>query len=133
MITDPSAALAGFLLPFGAHKGSGLSMAVDLLSGVLSGGHFLTDVVTWVDNATVAQGTGHFFVLIDPVRLIGRDAYESAMTRFRSLLEDTPAADPAEPVQLPGQRELARRARSLRDGVTLPATLLAELRGLASG
>jgi LDH2 family malate/lactate/ureidoglycolate dehydrogenase len=35
--TDPAAALGGFLLPFGGHKGSGLSQAVDLLSAVLSG------------------------------------------------------------------------------------------------
>ena len=126
--TDPAAALAGFLLPFGAHKGSGLSMAVDLLSGVLSGARFLTDVVTWVDNATEPQGTGHFFVLIDPARLTGRDAYAAAMARFRELIKQTPAADPSEPVLLPGERELARRARALAHGVELPAALLAELR-----
>src|SRR3546814_17726672 len=39
---DPVAALGGFLLPFGAHKGSGLSQAIALLSGVLAGGRFLT-------------------------------------------------------------------------------------------
>ncbi len=128
--TDPAAALAGLLLPFGAHKGSGLSMAVDVLSGVLSGARFLTDVVTWVDNATEAQGTGHFFVLIDPARLIGREAYAAAMARFRELIKDTPAADPAEPVLLPGERELARRERSLAHGVELPSALLDELRAL---
>jgi ureidoglycolate dehydrogenase (NAD+) len=126
--TDPAAALAGFLLPFGAHKGSGLSMAVDLLSGVLSGARFLTDVVTWVDNATEPQGTGHFFVLIDPARLTGREAYAAAMARFRELITQTPAADPAEPVLLPGERELARRAQALAHGVELPAALIAELR-----
>jgi len=129
--TDPAAALAGLLLPFGGHKGSGLSMAVDLLSGVLSGARFLTDVVTWVDNATEAQGTGHFFLLLDPARLIGREAYDSAMARFRQLIKQTPAADPAAPVLLPGERELARRAKALQEGVQLPAALMAELRELA--
>jgi ureidoglycolate dehydrogenase (NAD+) len=126
--TDPAAALAGFLLPLGGHKGSGLSMAVDLLSGVLSGARFLTDVVSWVDNATEPQGAGHFFLLIDPARLIGREAYAAAMARFRQLIKQTPAADPAAPVLLPGERELARRARALEHGVELPAALLAELR-----
>jgi len=129
--TDPAAALAGLLLPFGAHKGSGLSMAVDLLSGVLSGARFLTDVVTWVDNATEAQGTGHFFLLLDPARLTGREAYDGAMARFRQLIKRTPAADPAAPVLLPGERELARRAKALQEGVQLPAALMAELRELA--
>jgi len=126
--TDPAAALAGFLLPFGAHKGSGLSMAVDLLSGVLPGARFLTDVVTWVDNATEPQGTGHFFLLLDPARLTGREAYAAAMARFRELIKQTPAADPCAPVLLPGERELARRARALAHGVELPAALMEELR-----
>ena len=35
---DPAAALAGAFLTFGGHKGSGLSLIVELLGGVLSGG-----------------------------------------------------------------------------------------------
>jgi LDH2 family malate/lactate/ureidoglycolate dehydrogenase len=129
--TDPAEALAGFLLPFGAHKGSGLSMAVDLFSAVLSGARFLTDVSSWVDRPNEAQGIGHFFLLIDPARLIGREAYAAAMARFRDIVRATPAADPAQPVLLPGERELARRARALREGIEVPAALLAELRALS--
>src|SRR3546814_14123563 len=54
--TDPVAALGGFLLPFGAHKGSGLSQAIELLSGVLAGGRFLPAIHTWPDFP--AQPTG---------------------------------------------------------------------------
>ena len=106
-------------------------MAVDLLSGVLSGARFLTDVVSWVDNATEPQSVGHFFLLLDPARLVGREAYAAEMARFRKLIKDTPAADPAQPVMLPGERELARRVRALKEGVSLPEALLAELRALA--
>jgi LDH2 family malate/lactate/ureidoglycolate dehydrogenase len=128
--TDPAAALEGFLLPFGAHKGSGLALAVDLLAGALSGARFLTDVVTWVGNDERPQGVGHFFLALDPARLAGREAWNAAMARFRAVLLDTPAADPDEPVRLPGARELERRARSLAEGVSLSLTLLDELRAL---
>jgi LDH2 family malate/lactate/ureidoglycolate dehydrogenase len=128
--TDPAAALEGFLLPFGAHKGSGLALAVDLLAGALSGARFLTDVVTWVGNDERAQGVGHFFLALDPARLAGREAWHAAIVRFRALVLDTPPADPAEPVRLPGARELERRARALAEGVSLPLTLLDELRAL---
>jgi len=128
--TDPAAALEGFLLPFGAHKGSGLALAVDLLAGALSGARFLTDVVTWVGNDERPQGVGHFFLALDPARLAGREAWSAAMARFRALLLDTPAADPDEPVRLPGARELERRARSLAEGVSLSLTLLDELHAL---
>src|SRR5690606_28704044 len=45
--TDPKAALDGFLLPVGGYKGYGLSAAVDMLTGVLSGAAFLTHVRSW--------------------------------------------------------------------------------------
>src|SRR4029079_1033437 len=38
--TDPKAALAGVVLPIGGYKGSGLSMLMDILGGVISGSAF---------------------------------------------------------------------------------------------
>ncbi len=131
--TDPVAALEGFLLPFGGHKGSGLSQAVDLLSGVLTGARFLTDVSPWMEAPEQPSGTGHFFLLIDPARLLGAAAYSAAMERFRHLIRSTPPADPARPVQLPGEREQRRRAEALVKGVEIPAELMAQIRALASG
>jgi LDH2 family malate/lactate/ureidoglycolate dehydrogenase len=131
--TDPEAALAGFLLPFGGHKGSGLAQAVDVLSGVLSGARFLTDITPWTEFPDQASGTGHFFVLIDPARLLGAEAYGKAMARFREIVQGTPPADARQPVQLPGEREQERRNAALRDGIRLPADLLEKIRVLASG
>jgi LDH2 family malate/lactate/ureidoglycolate dehydrogenase len=131
--TDPVAALAGFLLPFGGHKGSGLSQAVDLLSGVLSGARFLTDITAWTDFPEQPPGTGHFFLLIDPRRLLGGEAYDAAIARFSGVVRGTPAADPAQPVQLPGEREQRCRDEALREGVVLPRELMAKIEALASG
>ncbi len=131
--TDPVAALEGFLLPFGGHKGSGLSQAVDLLSGVLSGARFLTDISPWTDYPERPCGTGHFFLLLDPARLLGAAQYEAAVERFRRLIRETPPADPAQPVQIPGEREQLRRAEALRDGVGIPEELLRQIEALAEG
>ena len=129
---DPAEALKGFLLPFGGHKGSGLSLAVDMLSGVLSGARFLTDISPWTDYPERPCGTGHFFLLIDPKRLLGAEAYGAAIARFRELVQTTPAADDAAPVQLPGQREQDRRRAALNDGITLPADLMEKIQALGS-
>jgi len=128
--TDPAEALAGFLVPFGGHKGSGLSQAVDMLCGVISGARFLTGISSWLDNPEAPQGLGHFYLLIDPARLIGRARFDAAMASFRDIVTGTPPADPAVPVQLPGQREQEARARALRQGIALPDDLLASLRNL---
>ena len=131
--TDPAEALAGSLLAVGGYKGSGLSLAVDMLSGVLTGATFLTDISSWSEEPGVPSGLGHFFLLVDPGRLLGSQAFAAAMERFKEIVAGTPRADAATPVLLPGQREQERRRAALRDGVDLPRELLAAIRKLASG
>jgi LDH2 family malate/lactate/ureidoglycolate dehydrogenase len=130
--TDPAAALAGSLLAVGGYKGSGLSLAMDMLSGVLTGATFLTDVSSWSEDPGVPSGLGHFFLLIDPGRLLGTQAFADAMERFKAIVSGTPRADAATPVLLPGQREQERRRAALRDGVDLRRDLLITIRKLAA-
>lgn len=103
--TDPIRALDGFLMPIGGHKGYGLALAVDLLCGVASGGRFLSEIQTWVTDTGQPQGLGHFFILIDPDRLIGRDLYNSRMADFCRIIKETEPLNAEKPVLLPGEPE----------------------------
>ncbi|MGJ3260486.1 MAG: Ldh family oxidoreductase [Rhodospirillales bacterium] len=129
--TDPVAANEGFLIAVGGHKGSGLSMAVDILSDLICGATFLTGIASWTDDITAKQGLGHFFLLIDPARLIGREAYDARMGEFQSIIRGTPPADPARPVLMPGELEQTAMAAARRDGIEINDKLLAEVRTLA--
>ena len=128
---DAGEALKGFLSPMGGHKGSGLALAVDILCGALTGGRFLTDIASWSDNPDAPSGLGHFFWLLDPDRLIGGEAFAAAMARFKKIVLDTPPAQPASPVLLPGQREQERRRAAAQHGIDLPGDLLQSIRRLA--
>ena len=130
---DPVEALKGFLAPMGGHKGSGMSQAIDILSGVLNGAKFLSGIPSWMENPEIPSELGHFFILIDPARLLGRDAYNQAMESFRDIVLGTPAADPAEPVRLPGQTEQALRANSIKNGLTVSDNLIEEIKSLGDG
>jgi LDH2 family malate/lactate/ureidoglycolate dehydrogenase len=130
--TDPAAALEGFLSAMGGHKGSGLSQAIDILGGVLSGAQFLTGISSWTDHPERPSNIGHFFMLLDPGRLIGKDAFAEAMTRFRDIILTTPPSDPTQPVILPGQAEQERRRQAKANGLTLPKNLIDEIKALAS-
>lgn len=129
--SDPAAALAGFLSPMGGHKGSGLSQAIDILGGALSGGRFLSGISSWVEHPELPSNIGHFFVLLDPGRLIGTEAFAEAMARFRDIVVTTPPADPARPVMLPGQAEQERRRRAIAEGLALRKDLVDEIEALA--
>ena len=122
--TDPVAALKGCLLPFGGYKGYGLALCVDLMAGLLSGAAYLTHVSPWVERPEAPQNLGHVFVLIDAARLLPAAELHRCMQDFGSILRSAPAVDPARPVMLPGEREIAHLRRAERDGiVTLPTTL----------
>ena len=130
--TDPRAALDGFLLPFGGYKGYGLAVMVDLFAGLLSGAAYLTHVKSWVDEPGEAQNLGHFFVLIDTARL-GLTDLAARMDDFAGILHGSPAADPASPVRLPGEREIARMRAQRAGGIALDAKVLDYLELRAAG
>jgi LDH2 family malate/lactate/ureidoglycolate dehydrogenase len=125
--TDAKAALDGFLLPIGGYKGYGLAVMIDLFAGLLSGAAFLTKVKSWVDDPDEPQNLGHFFILIDTKRLMPAATLAERMAQFGDILHDTPLADPAVPIRLPGEMELASHARAKREGLLMSNAVLAEL------
>lgn len=128
--TDPAEALKGFLLPIGGYKGYGLSLAVDMLVGVLSGAAYLTHVSSWVDAPEAPQDLGHAFILIDSARLGPTDWLADRMRDAGRILRDTPPADPDRPVLLPGDRELDRLDAARANGVIMAPDVLREMGAL---
>lgn len=129
---DAQAALDGFLLPIGGHKGYGLALIVDLFAGLLSGASYLTHVSSWSDHPEAPQDLGHFFFLIDTARLGPADWLAARMRDFAAIIHGTPPADPASPVLLPGEIELDRLERHRREGIALDPALLSRLQALAA-
>jgi LDH2 family malate/lactate/ureidoglycolate dehydrogenase len=129
--TDPNAALDGFLLPIGGHKGYGLALIVDLFAGLLSGAAFLTKVKSWSDEPDQPQDLGHFFFIIDTKVLGSPEWLAARMQEFKQILHDAPAADPSRPVLLPGEIEMNSLARQRRDGISLDEAVLSMLRSHA--
>jgi len=130
--TDPRAAVEGFLQPFGGYKGYGLAVMVDLFAGVLSGAEYLTRVGNWIDAPARPQKIGHFFVVIDTARLGTTEWLAARVADFAAIIHDTPPADPARPVMLPGEIEMAHLERQRRDGLDVDRALVAKLEQWAS-
>ena len=125
--TDPAAALEGFLLPIGGHKGYGLALLVDLFAGLLSGAAYLTHVKSWVDAPDEPQNLGHFFILIDTRHLGSTTWLAQRMNDFAAILHGSPPAEASRPVLVPGEIELDNLARHRRDGLALDPAVLALL------
>jgi ureidoglycolate dehydrogenase (NAD+) len=130
--TDPVKAMAGALLTFGGHKGSGISLLIDLLAGILPGGRSGPEIVPLYQRLAESQGVGHLFIALkveafSPLEAFGHRVDET-LRRIKSL---PPAAD-AERAFIPGELELRREKQYALDGIPLPSDAVAELNRVAA-
>lgn len=124
---DPKAILeGGALLPFGGHKGSALSMMVELLAAALTGGNFSFEF-DWSNHpGAKTPWTGQLLIVIDPSKTAGQDFAQ----RSQELVRQMHAVGLR---RLPGDRRHRTRAKAVQEGILLDGDELARLRTLAQG
>lgn len=125
--TDPQVMFqepCGALLPIGEHKGYGLALLCELLSGLLTGGGTIQP-----GNPRRGSIVNHMLsIIIDPTRLVAQDWLHAELDALIAYAKASPPAAPALPVQVAGEPEQATRALRLRDGIPLdPVTWAAIL------
>lgn len=120
----------GGLTPLGgtpamsSHKGYGLALLAQVLGGTL-GGSALSAARRRKPGEP--DDVGHFFLALDPAAFREAGSFADEMDELIDLMHETPAADAARPVLVPGDPEAAERARRLREGVPIPPALHARL------
>ena len=123
--TDPHAALNGMMLPFGGAKGAMLALMVELLCVALAGAQFGAEAGSFLTAEGPRSRVGQLFWIVDPGALAGTGTYlERIETLIALMLAD-------EEVRLPGYRRDDLAIQSERQGISLPAALLAQLEAFA--
>jgi len=121
---DPSEVIqGGALLPLGGpaelrgYKGYGLSLLVDLLSGVLSGAAFGNNVgkPSNVHNADV----GHFFAAIKIENFRPLEFFKSDMDDYIRTLKGVPKLPGQDRIYIHGEKEFELTEKHLAEGVPL--------------
>ncbi len=136
--TTPEAALEGALHPLGGeestagYKGYGLSLAVDLLSGVLGGAAYGPNILGLFSTAGPSD-LGQTFIAIDPAAIDAPGAFEERLAGYLEGLVAAPTV-PGAPgrVLVAGEPEAAAEARSDAQGVMIDAVHAANLAVLGS-
>ena len=126
--TDPQAASIQHLQWFGGHKGFGIGMLVEILSGVLTGSSFgRTEISDSPLTGMQRVSKGYLFLTLDVSRFLPLEEFRA---RTDALIRDVHAAEPAEGVEriyVPGEIEHLRRGERLDAGIPLPSALAREL------
>jgi LDH2 family malate/lactate/ureidoglycolate dehydrogenase len=108
----------GALLPFGGHKGSGMSVLIELLGGLLTG-------MGTAPTASYGGGNGAVLLALRVGAFVAADSYAADAEQFRQELITAGRGNAPGPVLLPGEIETRTRAGRLRDGIPVTPAVLA--------
>lgn len=118
---------AGALLPFGGHKGYGLSFFCEILAGSLTGGGS-----THPHNSTAPRLVNNMLsILFDPAAFAGDAALRADIERLVGWVEASPPREKGRKVLVPGEIEHRTRMERRQTGIPLDAATLRQLRAAA--
>ena len=115
----------------GGHKGYGLAVMVHILGGALAGASF-SPIRNRTQGPSDPHNIGHFFMAIDPRAFRPEGEFQEDLDQVIDVLHGAKRADPAQPVLVAGDPEMATRSERLEQGVPIPADLMEQLRAVAA-
>jgi LDH2 family malate/lactate/ureidoglycolate dehydrogenase len=130
-LTDPKRADEGHLLPIGDYKGSGLSLIIGLLAGVLNRAALGRDVVDFVRETGTATNTGQAIAAISIDAFMPAAEFKRAVDTVIRDIRHSPRLPGVERIWLPGEQSHAKLQDRRANGVPMPKALRDSLDAVA--
>ena len=130
--TDPQALYQesrGAILPLGGsagHKGFGLAMVVEILSGILARGGYAQQGATRFSNGT-------FIVVVDISAFVEPSQFRTEIDDLLGYVKSTPTAPGVEAIMYPGEPEAVAQQQREREGIPLEDETWRQIIALAQG
>ena len=115
----------GALLPFGGHKGSGMSLMIEVVGGLLSG-------MGAAPMPDYGGGNGTVLIALSVAAFTELTGFAAAATAFADRVRRAPDGSYEPAVLLPGQFEHDTRQRRLVEGIAVPDTIRREITALVT-
>lgn len=128
--TDPHEALRGFVLPIAGPKGYALTTVVGMLSTMLSGGAFGTDVTHLYDDFERPQNIGHLLGVLPVGSFVDCAEFKQRMDRGIREIKGVKKAPGVTEIFLPGEREYRMLLERRKSGIPLAVGTAGELQEL---
>ena len=114
----------GSLLTAGAHKGFGLSVAIEILGGILSGAGAASGERSVFRNGTL-------IVAIDPARFLPLADFHAQVTALLQWVRSAPLAAGATEILVPGEPEARMERERRASGVPIEETTWKQIQDVA--
>ena len=117
---DAKAVLEGGVVPFGEHKGYGLSFAVQAL-GLLAGAALAAGKV---------QDYGFLLLVLDPKLMLPGGEFPAQMAELVAKIKATPRRPGVDEIRIPSERAYRERARRRQEGLVFDRQVVDSLNAL---
>jgi LDH2 family malate/lactate/ureidoglycolate dehydrogenase len=128
--TDPAAAIEGLLMPIGGFKGTALALITGVLSSMLSGAAYGTELGD-MEHGPAAGQDGHFFMAISVAAFEEPARFKARLDAAIRQIHACRRAPGVDRVYAPGEIEFLTAARYQEEGIPLNDVTLADLAGAA--
>lgn len=116
--TEPEIALKGTVLPMGGPKGSALALAVDIMSGILSGAAHAPNVKSF-HSLQGKTGVGATLIALDIRKFMDLDEFSTIIDKYIENLKGMRKANSVSEIYIPGEIEFRRELESKEYGISL--------------
>lgn len=110
----------GGVVPFGDHKGYGLSIAVQIL-GLLAGAAIPRNQV---------QDYGFLFLVLKPSIMLPQGDFETQAHQLIQAIKQTPKRQGVNDIRIPSERAYKERARRMKEGLLFDTKVVQSLQAL---
>lgn len=130
--TNPTDVLeSGLLSPVGGPKGFGLSMIVDIFTGILLNGAFGKHVKSIYKEVDKPNRCGHFFIAIDINTFLPMQTFYQLVNEYEQQIKSSKKASGVEEIFLPGELEYLKECEQRKNGIYLAEKVVNELKEIA--
>ena len=124
---DPHEALKGSMIPMGGHKGYGLSLAIDILSGLLTGAAFGGNVKS-LSDMTHFSNYGHLCMSISVSHFMPLGDWEG---KVETLIDSIHSCGDGGQIKIPGQNSFENKKVS-STYISVKSNVMEALNNIAS-
>jgi len=130
--TDPAEALKGAILPAAGPKGYGLAVALDALSGALTGSACALDVISLGNSMTEPPNIGNFFMAIKVDAFLPLEEFKAKIDNTIDQIKAVPKAPGVGEILMPGEPEFRTADRRAKEGIPIDGETWRQLKDLAA-
>lgn len=105
---DPEEALeSGVILPIGGYKGYGITLMVDILTGILTGSNFGHDVLSFEKDGK--RKCGHLFISLNIEAFMSISEFKQRVEDLVTMVKSAPKINKEKNIFMPGEIEWTKK------------------------